>query len=227
MPTAGRRRFIPRAIRTFLDQTLTDSELLIVDDGDDPISDLVFPHLAFKDGRLRYRRAGGRGLMSIGELRNMAVGGATGDYIAHWDDDDLSLPGRLAEQLRFIDGCGADLVGYDSILFHDSRGPEHHLLSYSAGGSGYAVGTSFFYRRSLWKLFQFEDVSIGEDNRFQAHTATKTQCGLDPVMMIATIHPLTSTPKATADDIRMGRCLPCWAYVNNPDLLQKVEALLK
>src|SRR5205823_6114796 len=41
MPTADRRRFVPNAIRYFVRQTYSNSELLIVDDGDDNVADLV------------------------------------------------------------------------------------------------------------------------------------------------------------------------------------------
>jgi hypothetical protein len=41
MPTYNRRSFIPQAIRCFLRQDYSKLELLVVDDGTEPIGDLV------------------------------------------------------------------------------------------------------------------------------------------------------------------------------------------
>ena len=41
--TSDRRRFIPDALAAFLAQTLTDSELIVVDDGADSVADLMPP----------------------------------------------------------------------------------------------------------------------------------------------------------------------------------------
>ena len=41
MPTCNRRSFVPRAIRQFLAQDYVRKELLILDDGSDPIAELV------------------------------------------------------------------------------------------------------------------------------------------------------------------------------------------
>jgi len=41
MPTYNRRKFVPQAIRYFLRQSYEPKELLIIDDGSDPVNDLV------------------------------------------------------------------------------------------------------------------------------------------------------------------------------------------
>ena len=52
MPTADRRRFVPRAIAQFLQQDYANRELIVLDDGAEPVEDLV-PD----DPRVRYVRA--------------------------------------------------------------------------------------------------------------------------------------------------------------------------
>jgi hypothetical protein len=39
---------------------------------------------------------------SLGDLRNVSVWHARGELVAHWDDDDLSAPTRLAEQVDHL-----------------------------------------------------------------------------------------------------------------------------
>jgi hypothetical protein len=54
---------------------------------------------------------------SIGGLRNIAVRGADYQIIIHWDDDDVSHPNRIAEQVAHLQASGADVVGYSELLF--------------------------------------------------------------------------------------------------------------
>jgi glycosyltransferase involved in cell wall biosynthesis len=59
MPTADRRSFVPIAVDAFLRQDYGPSELIVLDDGADPISDLL-PN----DQRIRYvRTEAGRSLV--------------------------------------------------------------------------------------------------------------------------------------------------------------------
>ncbi len=92
MPTFDRRRFVPDAIDGFWSQTYPDRELVIVDDGTDPIADLV-PD----DPMIRYVRLDQR--LKTGAKRNAACRAARGDVIVHWDDDDWSSP-RSAPRCR-------------------------------------------------------------------------------------------------------------------------------
>src|SRR5262249_51867830 len=81
MPTLKRRRFVPRAIEYFLRQDHPAKELVILDDGSDPVADLIPEHPAIVYRRLEHR-------LVLGAKRNMACEMARGEIIAHWDDDD-------------------------------------------------------------------------------------------------------------------------------------------
>src|SRR5262245_11132852 len=80
MPTNNRRRFASAALDYFLRQAYPNRELVIVDDGLDPIADLI-PD----DARIRYFNIAQRS--TIGSKRNFACREAKGDIIVHWDDD--------------------------------------------------------------------------------------------------------------------------------------------
>src|SRR5262249_28960974 len=92
MPTRDRRSFVPLALRCFAAQDYPDRELILVDDGADPVADLA-------EGvpGVRYVRV--RGTRSIGAKRNLGFGAATGEIVAHWDDDDWYGPDRLTAQM--------------------------------------------------------------------------------------------------------------------------------
>ncbi|RXL88910.1 glycosyltransferase, partial [Citrobacter sp. AAK_AS5] len=53
------------------------------------------------DERVVYHRVPG-GAMTLGALRNQSVAQACGEYLALWDDDDLSAPHRLELQLSAL-----------------------------------------------------------------------------------------------------------------------------
>ena len=104
MPTYNRRQFVPLAVRNFLAQDYPNRELVVIDDGSDPVADLV-------EGvpRVRYFRLPGR--VTIGEKRNLACELAAGSLIAHWDDDDWYSPRRLSYQTEPIRSGAADITG--------------------------------------------------------------------------------------------------------------------
>jgi glycosyltransferase involved in cell wall biosynthesis len=112
MPTWNRRQFIRAAIQSFLDQTYEPRELVIVDDGDDRIEDLI-PD----DPRIRYLGLDGTHKLSTGYKRNVCCEAAKGEIICHFDDDDASMPTRIADQVERLQKTGKPITGYSSLFF--------------------------------------------------------------------------------------------------------------
>jgi hypothetical protein len=164
MPTFDRRPFIPRAIAQFLRQTYPNRELIVVDDGTDPIEDLLPP-----DARIRYLRLPGRA--TIGVKRNAACEAAHGEIVIGWDDDDWYAPDRIARQVAPIVGGRADAVGLTESLMLDLLSDRYwrctrHLHERIFAG-GVVSGTMAFPRR-LWAAgARFPDMSLAEDAIFQ------------------------------------------------------------
>ena len=59
------------------------------------------------------------GSITIGAKRNFGCERAAGEYIAHWDDDDYSAPGRLADQIERLKESGKSVTGYQFMPFTD------------------------------------------------------------------------------------------------------------
>jgi len=91
--------YVAEAIASILGQTLTDLELIVVDDGSTDSSPEVIHR--FTDPRIRYVR-NERNLGHASSL-NRGVALARGRYLAIMDSDDISLPERLARQVDFLD----------------------------------------------------------------------------------------------------------------------------
>ncbi len=104
MPTYNRRAYVPRAIRYWQAQDYPHAELIIIDDGTDPVEDLVPA-----DPRARYIRPAER--KTIGAKRNLACEQARGDLLINWDDDDWSAPWRVSYQVDMFLKQDVDISG--------------------------------------------------------------------------------------------------------------------
>jgi glycosyltransferase involved in cell wall biosynthesis len=193
MPTRDRRAFIPDAIACFLRQDHAACELFVVDDGADPVRDLV-PD----DRRIHYLRLPGPPL-TIGAKRNLAcTRAATADVIVHWDDDDWYPPWRVRAQVDAI-AAGAELCGTSRLFYVDRE--RTRAWRYAYGGSEpFVGGNTLAYRRTLWAAGPFADVSVGEDVRFlRSHARARLHDLADPALCVATLHAANTSPKSTAN----------------------------
>lgn len=156
MPTGDRRPFVPLAVERFLDQDHPALELVILDDGDEPVDDLV-P----RDPRIRYVRL--RTRVSLGAKRNLACEMARGDVLCHWDDDDWYAPSRVAWQVRQLARTGADVCGLRQLLFWAPLQHRSWRYTYPEGQRPWVLGSSFCFSRAWWRTHAFPDVGTGED----------------------------------------------------------------
>lgn len=93
-------RFMDEAVQSVFAQTITDWELLLVDDGSsDGSSALARRYAAADPGRIRYLEHPGHAHRGTGPSRNLGLASATGTYATFLDADDVYLPDRLARHL--------------------------------------------------------------------------------------------------------------------------------
>src|SRR5262249_9719489 len=144
MPTANRRLFLPSAIQCFLRQDYPARELVVVDDGIDPVDDLM-P----EDARVHYTRV--PGTQSVGAKRNLACDKACGEIVVHWDDDDWSSPQRLTYQVTALLHEGFDLCGLDRVVFFDPREGKAWEYFYLSSVRPWVHGATLCYRKNLWR----------------------------------------------------------------------------
>jgi glycosyltransferase involved in cell wall biosynthesis len=99
IPTYNRAHLIGRSIKSVLDQTFIDFELIVVDDGSTDNTEEVVK--AYNDQRIRYiRYTKNRGAPAA---RNTGIRAARGEYIAFNDSDDEWLPQKLERQMAFFE----------------------------------------------------------------------------------------------------------------------------
>jgi glycosyltransferase involved in cell wall biosynthesis len=98
IPTYNRKLFLKKAIDSVLDQTFSDFELIVVDDGStDGTTDLI---LSYKDSRLKYFYKENGGPSSA---RNLAIKNSTQEYICPLDSDDWWDKNKLLIQVEYLE----------------------------------------------------------------------------------------------------------------------------
>ena len=100
MPVYNTEKYVAEAIESILGQTFADFELIIVDDGSQDRSPEIIREFERRDDRVRLlRQEDNRG---VATARNRGIDDAKGEFLALMDSDDVSLPTRLEQQLRFL-----------------------------------------------------------------------------------------------------------------------------
>lgn len=107
MPVYGVENYVGKAIESIQNQTFTDFEFLIVDDGTKDRSGIICDEYAAKDARLKVIHKENGGAPSA---RNAAMKIATGDYYYFLDSDDWAEPTMLADMVALAEETHAQLV---------------------------------------------------------------------------------------------------------------------
>jgi O-antigen biosynthesis protein len=189
MLTCDRRHFVPRAIACFLSQDYPQLELIMVDSGNDPISDLV-PN----DPRIRYFSRAHN--LTLGALRNHACELARGEIIMHCDDDDWYSVNRVSLQVAAMSERRAEVSGTSRLHYYQTARNRAFLYQYAGGPRPWVAGNTLAYRRSFWQNHRFPEVQVGEDSRFVWSAASASVLDLkQSSLCVATIHESNVSPK--------------------------------
>lgn len=139
IPTYNREYLVGEAIKSVLDQTFRNFEIIVVDDGStDKTADTI---KSFSDDRVKYISQANRGRSNA---RNEGLKRAAGRYITFLDSDDLYLPDKLELQVAYLNTHSEFGMVYTSAHCIDERGT---VLSdsYIANLSGWIYKDIAFY----------------------------------------------------------------------------------
>lgn len=127
MPAYNAEKYINEAIDSILNQTYTDFEFIIVNDGStDKTSDIV---KSYSDKRIVFVE--NEKNMGIVYSLNKGLKLAKGEYIARMDADDISLKNRLEKQMDFMDNnLDVAVLGTSIQLFNNDN--ELSVMNFSS-----------------------------------------------------------------------------------------------
>ncbi|MBE8713678.1 glycosyltransferase family 2 protein [Sphingobacterium hungaricum] len=99
IPVYNAEKYVHAAIKSILEQSFTDFELLIINDGSTDNSLKIIE--SFDDPRIRI--ISNEVNIGIGRARALAVEEAKGKYLALLDADDIAYPDRIQKQVDFME----------------------------------------------------------------------------------------------------------------------------
>jgi glycosyltransferase involved in cell wall biosynthesis len=130
LPVYNCAEYLGEAVQSILDQTFSNFEFIIIDDGStDRTSDVL---REFTDPRIQIVSEENRGLT---EALNRGLELTRGRYIARQDADDISLRDRFIKQITFLDAhpsCALVGTWADIWLEREKTGRAHHHPSENA-----------------------------------------------------------------------------------------------
>ncbi len=97
IPTYNRANFIAKTIESFLQQTYSNFEIIVIDDGSTDNTETVINTI--KDKRVLYYKKINE---ERGAARNFGAQKAKGDYLNFFDSDDLAYPNHLSTAIKTI-----------------------------------------------------------------------------------------------------------------------------
>jgi len=125
LPTYNRAAYLGAAVQSAFNQTFSDFELIVVDDGStDNTAEVIH---SFRDPRLRFLQQANRG---ISGALNSGLAAARGHYIAILNSDDVWLPTLLATLAPVLESAATVGMAYSRAQAMDSKG---QLLPRTAG----------------------------------------------------------------------------------------------
>lgn len=107
MPVYKAEKYLDRSITSVLNQSYSDFELLLIDDGSPDNSGALCDEWTKKDARIKvfHKPNGG-----TSDARNFGIEKAQGDYITFIDCDDYVMPHWLNDMYSAAQKTGADIV---------------------------------------------------------------------------------------------------------------------
>ena len=124
IPTYNHAHFLGRAIKSVLDQTYTNWEIIVIDNHSTDNTDNLIK--SFNQSRIKLLKIHNDGV--IGMSRNKGILNANGEWIAFLDSDDFWYPGKLKIIMNeaFADK-GYDVFSTNELMVDSKKGISHVL----------------------------------------------------------------------------------------------------
>jgi glycosyltransferase involved in cell wall biosynthesis len=173
MPAYNHERFVADAVRSVLEQSVADLELIVIDDGSTDRTAAVIG--GFQDSRLHYHHQQNQDAYNA---LNRGMSLARGDYVAIINSDDVFAPGRLAALLEAA-AAGARFVFTDVEPVDDEGAPladDHPWRAWHAGNRA-----AYLEHRDLYRGFLHGNFMVTTSNIFMTRELAQAVGGFAPI----------------------------------------------
>lgn len=132
VPVYKVEKYIHKCVDSILNQTFSDFELILVDDGSPDNCGRICDEYAAKDSRVRviHKKNGG-----LSDARNFGIDAAQGEVLSFIDSDDWIEPVTYEKVINYLDSNCLDIVHFDVCEVKNGKeyvsyhGPENQVLS--------------------------------------------------------------------------------------------------
>lgn len=181
MPSWNTAHYIAESIRSVINQTYTNWELLVVDDCSNDNTDEIV--LSFNDNRIRYFKNDKNCGAAL--TRNRALREAKGEWIAFLDSDDVWGSRKLEKQIIFMEKNGYIFSYHEYKKINENS---ESLGTYVTGPKivtrrmmyryGYPGCLTFMYNAKEIGLIQVKDIKKNNDYAILLKCCKKANCYL-------------------------------------------------
>ena len=118
IPIYNVEKYLAECVESVLNQTYTDLEIILVDDGSPDHCGAICDAYAKKDSRIKviHKENGG-----LSDARNAGLDTAQGRYVYFPDSDDYIKEDAIEKLVKLADSQNADMVFFNALLFCDNR----------------------------------------------------------------------------------------------------------
>ena len=194
VPVYNGESFLEKTIQSVLDQTHTNWELILIDDGSKDGSYSLMERYGAQDARIQCLTQENRG---VSYTRNRGIDLATGDYILFVDADDEIAPNTLETIYGALKETPADVVSFNafrmdvkskatgvftmplaekSLYLQTEQEKREYIYNALASNKPFGLAWNFAARRELLSDIRFsEDMVLCEDLIFDIQMYQKAK----------------------------------------------------
>ena len=191
LPVHNGADYVESAVRSVMEQTLQDIEILVVDDASTDGTADILARLAAEDPRLRIERLERN--QRLPRALNHGLDLCRGEYVARMDADDLCEPRRLEVQVSYLDrhpevtliGCSVIRIDGDGTPFQTSvRAQDPFACRWMCRFVMPFRHPTFFFRRSEMELRYDPACTVSEDYDLLARLTATRKVGCLPDVLL-------------------------------------------
>lgn len=175
VPVYNVEKYLNKCIDSILEQTFTDFELILIDDGSPDQCGMICDAYAAGDSRVKVIHQNNKGLSGA---RNTGIDQMKGDYVTFIDSDDYIHPEMLerfwrAAREQDADVCVCQFVRVTEDKTEFQTTPEMNMRAYSGreacfqlyseNGVAFTTAWGKLYRSILWNNIRYPEGKIHED----------------------------------------------------------------